>query len=388
MNIDAAYFKKLIKQGEGEQVEFKKPTSLTREIIISICAFANKSGGFVLVGVDNQGKIKGQQVSDDTLNNLANAIKLNTDPKLYPQIRKLNVEGKDCIYIYIEESPLKPHFAYGRPYTRVGPTNQPLSPGKYELLLLERQNGYGFDHQLREDADWEEIDEQAVYSFAETANAVRNLNLRLTMSIKELLHSMEFARNDTLTNAALLLFTQKPSRWFLGQYEIKCGVFPDNTSYDVMLDDHEFNNNLISNFNAAISFIYRHIKIGFRKNGLYGEAENEFPDAVIREALVNMIVHRNYRVGIKSYVEIRPDWIQFSNPGHLFRPAITIEKLYRHHVSRPGNRLIAKAFFWLGQFENWGGGTLKIIEELQKAGKKKPVFSFSEEDMFHLKLLR
>ncbi len=388
MTIDPTYFNKLINEGEGEQLEFKKSTSLQKEIIRSICAFANKSGGSILVGVKDDGQVIGQQVSDDTLNNLANSIKLNTDPKLYPIVRKVTVAEKDCIYIHIEESPLKPHFAFGRPYTRVGPTNQQLSPGAYELLLLERQNGYGFDHQLREDIAWEEIDEQAVYSFAETANAMRNLNLRLTMPVKDLLHSMDFARNGLLTNAAILLFGKNPSSCFLGQYEIKCAVFPDDTSFDFMLDDHEFGQNLISNFNAAISFIYRHIKVAFRKNGLSGETSSEFTDAIIREALVNMIVHRNYRLGIKNYIEIRPGWIQFSNPGHLFRPAITIEKLYRPHASRPGNRLIAKAFFWLGQFENWGGGTLRIIEELIKSGNKPPVFSYGEDEIFRLKLYR
>ncbi len=73
----------------------------------------------------------------------------------------------------------------------------------------------------------------------------------------------------------------------------------------------------------------------------------EFPASVIREAIVNMIVHRDYQIDIKSTIEIRPNRITLTNPAHLFAPAITIEKLKQHHVSRTGNKLIAKIFYML-----------------------------------------
>jgi ATP-dependent DNA helicase RecG len=113
----------------------------------------------------------------------------------------------------------------------------------------------------------------------------------------------------------------------------------------------------------------------------------EFPVSVIREALVNMIVHRDYRQNIKSTVEIRPSTVSFYNPGQLFGPTITIERLKTFHPSRPGNRLIAKIFYLMGLFENWGGGTLKILAETIESGKPSPEFFF-EQGMFRLLLLR
>lgn len=359
-----------------------------RDIIESVCAFANTKGGRILVGVKDNGEVLGQTVSDDTLKNLANAILLNTEAKIFAEVEKIDLEGRSCILIQVPESPFKPHFAFGRPFSRTGPTNQRLSPAMLELMMLQRQNGFRFDNQTRDDASWNEIDEDAVYAFAEQANIKRNLNINLTMPLQELLHATDFAKDGKLTNAALLLFGKKPTRFFLGQYEIKCGVFPDDASNDIMLDDHEFSDNLISNFNATISFIYRHLRMEFHKNGFHSERKAEFSDAVIREALVNMIVHKDYRKGVKNYVEIRPKWIRFANPGHLFQPDITIEKLYRPHTSRPGNRLIAKAFFWLGHFENWGGGTLKIIEGMKAAQKQLPEFTFEDDQIFRLTLFR
>jgi ATP-dependent DNA helicase RecG len=123
------------------------------------------------------------------------------------------------------------------------------------------------------------------------------------------------------------------------------------------------------------------------KNSIQRLEEWEFPLEVLREALVNMIVHRDYRQNIKSTVEVRPQYISFYNPGQLFEPTITIERLKQIHPSRPGNRLIAKIFYLMGVFENWGGGTLKIISEAIKAGKPAPGF-FYEGGMFRLELYR
>ena len=108
---------------------------------------------------------------------------------------------------------------------------------------------------------------------------------------------------------------------------------------------------------------------------------------MLREALVNMIVHRDYRQDIKSTIEIRPTSIAFYNPAQLFGPTITIERLSQVHPSRPGNKLLAKIFYLMGLFENWGGGTLKIITDSVGAGKPAPAFTF-EDGMFRLVLLR
>ena len=141
------------------------------------------------------------------------------------------------------------------------------------------------------------------------------------------------------------------------------------------------------NFYAALNFVLESIGKSSRKTELHRQETYEFPASVIREALVNMIVHRDYRPNIKSTVEIRPSTVSLYNPAHLFGPTITIERLRKHHPSRPGNTLLAKIFYLMGLFENWGGGTLKIISETTNLGKPCPKFSF-EDGMFRLVLFR
>ena len=82
-------------QGESEGVEFKRSTSLLKEAVQTLCAFANHQGDILYFGVADDGTVVRQSVTDDTSKNVANNIKLNTEPKLYPQIeRNLNSTRK------------------------------------------------------------------------------------------------------------------------------------------------------------------------------------------------------------------------------------------------------------------------------------------------------
>ena len=180
----------LIKNGESESVEFKKSTSSLREAIQSICAFANHRG-YVIFGVEDSGSIIGQQVTDDTIKNISNAIKLNTDPKLYASIEKMDLEGKACLLVSIDESPLKPHLAYGRPYLRAGTTNQKIDRDHYEYLIQQRYNGYGFDHWIQNGATLKDIDSDSLYEFLATANAIRNLNENMLLPPEEILKKIQ-----------------------------------------------------------------------------------------------------------------------------------------------------------------------------------------------------
>ena len=203
----------IIKKGGSETVEFKKSTSLLKEAIETICAFANRNGGYLIFGVKNNGEIIGQQISDDTLKYVANAIKLNTEPKLYPSIEKLELENRTCLLITVEESPLKPHLAYGRAFTRVAASNQKLQREQYEYLLQQRYNGYGFDHQIQAEAILSDIDSEAVYQFLEKANSVRNFNENLLLPLDIILQKLELMKDNKITNAALLLFGKNPQKF-------------------------------------------------------------------------------------------------------------------------------------------------------------------------------
>ena len=92
-------------QGESESIGFKRSTSLLKEAVQTLCAFANHQGGVLYFGVADDGTVVGQNVTDDTLKNVANTIKLNTETKLYPQIENSNSTRK-LAYEYVRSRAL------------------------------------------------------------------------------------------------------------------------------------------------------------------------------------------------------------------------------------------------------------------------------------------
>ena len=74
---------KLISGEESEHLEFKESLRLKEEICQAVSAFSNANGGSILVGVLNDGKVIGVDIGRNTLEELANYVKRNTDPRFF-----------------------------------------------------------------------------------------------------------------------------------------------------------------------------------------------------------------------------------------------------------------------------------------------------------------
>ena len=87
----------LIDRGESETTEFKTSFAEWRDVVETISAFSNRSGGSIFIGVSDDCDIVGVDCGKSTIENLANQIKQNTDPVIYPSIRIEVIEGKRSI---------------------------------------------------------------------------------------------------------------------------------------------------------------------------------------------------------------------------------------------------------------------------------------------------
>lgn len=108
-----------IKEVEGETLEFKSSLSDFDTILATIFAFSNTKGGRILIGVDDDGKVVGVDIGKGTLEEIANRILQNTNPKIYPEIKVEKVKDKNIIEIRISERSDKPVFVKGIAYKRV-----------------------------------------------------------------------------------------------------------------------------------------------------------------------------------------------------------------------------------------------------------------------------
>ena len=84
--------KDFIDRGETQNLEFKESLKLKDEIGETVSAFSNSDGGIVLVGVSDDGRSIGVDIGGNTIEELANYVKRNTDPQIFPALWYLKLQ--------------------------------------------------------------------------------------------------------------------------------------------------------------------------------------------------------------------------------------------------------------------------------------------------------
>jgi len=363
---------------ESEVVEFKPSLSQADRIVEAVAAMANASGGKIIIGVSNSGRIIGVNIGKDTIEKLTNKITQNTDPQILPKITVEQKDGKNIIMIEVPESQDHLVLAFGRPYKRVGKSTVKMSKTEYERAILEKhRDKLRFDIQIHKDSGLDDIDYNKVINFVKKAKIERGLDINPDSSLTEILTRLKLTQENKLTNSAILLFGKCPQDYFM-QAEVKCVRFKGTGVSGPMIDMKDITGNLIDQLVEVEKFIFDHISLtSWIEDGKLERQEKwEYPPKAIREALANALAHRDYRSSSKTQVRIFDDRIEFWNPGRL-PEGWTIETLKEKHESKPFNPLISKAFFWIKYIEEVGTGTNKIIEWCKEWEIAEPDFEYA-----------
>jgi ATP-dependent DNA helicase RecG len=124
----------------------------------------------------------------------------------------------------------------------------------------------------------------------------------------------------------------------------------------------------------VLDLIYtKYFRAYIRYEGIQRVEDFPVPQAAMREAVLNAIVHRDYSTGVSIQIKILPTEVIIYNDGGL-PESWTIDDLLGQHRSQPRNSAIANTFFRSGQIETWGRGIEKIEEACRAEGKPLPVF--------------
>ncbi len=365
---------KLIQKNELNGLEVKTSLSEWKECVQTLAAFAWKEGGKVVFGVSKSGKLMGVDIGKGTLENLANRIKLNTDPKLYPEITVEKVKGKNVVIVKTKKVSDEPILAFGRPYKRIGNSTHRMSREEYKRVIFKaNRDKLRFDNQVCRESILDDIDESKLRWFLRTAKRERGLAIPIDIPIMNALTRLDMIRDGKLTNAAVLLFGKNPQKFFL-QSETKCVkmlTLKFVKPYDLYFG---YEGTLFDQVDEAVIFVMENTRrpLVYGK-GITTERPEEIPEKVIREAIVNAIVHRDYRSPSKTQVRIFPDRIEFWNMG-LLPKGLSIDDLKKPHISLPRNPLLFKQFYRAGYVEDVGGGTVDIIEKCMAKGLPEPTY--------------
>ena len=352
---------------ESETVEFKRSTSELKEAIISMVAILNKHGkGTVYFGMRNDGTVIGQTVTEKTLRDVSRAVSEHIEPRIYPRIERMG----DCIMLTFEGNE-QPYFAYGKAYKRVADEDRQLSARELENMILRKnKEKIRWDAEICARAKLKDLSVDKFRSLARNSKRIEIGNESKKLTLKKL----NLLKEERLTNAAVLLFARTPGM-FLDNITVRCGRFK-GVEKEEFFDMKDFNGNLFDNLENIINFIKEHLSLKAEIKGMQRIESWEIPLEVLRESVINALIHRDYTKPGYIYVKIYDDAITISNPGEL-PEELTIEDLFREHESIPRNILLADTFYYAGYIDTWGRGILNIIKKLDETGLERPSFEQS-----------
>jgi len=343
--MDIEKISELIKTGEGYTIEFKK--SISKSLSKEICAFANASGGKIIVGVKNDGNIVNSEFNNDDLSQIQDYAN-NLDPAIKVHIDKV----KNILVIYVPEGKEKPYRSSRGFYLRVGANSQKLSRNEIKKLF-QKENHIKYERKISFDFDYSEIDTEKYKEY------LNNAKISNKLSQSHVFRNLNLLTDNKLNNAAILFFGKNVYKYFLNS-SIICGLYKGKSKTNI-LDRKEFKEDLINNFERAFKWIQSKLNTNFIIKGTKRIEKLEIPEEVIRELLLNAIVHRDYISNGHVQVDIFIDRIEISNPGSLL-----FDRKELGNISVSRNPIIQDLMFRANYVEKIGSGINRIKKILSE----------------------
>lgn len=361
-----------ISKNEGKTLEFKKDLSNPQKILETIIAFANTSGGTIVIGIED--KTKNLIGITDILNEeerLSNIIFDSILPHIFPEIEIRNFENREFLVVKVFPGERKPYYLKAKgtsqgTYIRLGSSNRKADKNFIEQLKIYSRN-LSYDELCCYEMNYLDIDFIAIKNdFKKNNKTITNVTLKNLSIIKEE-NGKQFG-----TIAGFLMYSSKQKE-ISDSFPVKCIKFKGKDRTSIIIDQVEYAGNFINILEYTMKFIKNWTKLSSKIEGLKRIDIPEYPEEILRELIVNMLVHSDYSIkGINISIAIFDDRIEFNNPGML--PfGLRIEDLF-HNVSRIRNKVIARIFKELNLIEQWGTGIQKITKWATSNNKIFPKF--------------
>jgi ATP-dependent DNA helicase RecG len=362
--MDKSELQLILQEGEGYKIEFKESLAhIDREL----AAFANSSGGRILLGVTDDGSVRGINV-DNKLKSQIQDIANN----LQPAVKILLEELENILVIFVKEGHDKPHKCSSGFYTRVGPNSQKLS--RNEIIEFFKAEGkVRFDELVNPKFDYDtHFDQRKLDKFLRLAGISKVLD---APSILTNLGAVEKQEGKIVFNNTGILFFPKNLADTYFHTAVTCALYKGVEKVDV-LDRRDFNEDIVGSIDGAMNFLKQYIPVRYEMTGAPRRREiPEVPYDALREALINAVVHRDYfEKGANVMVEMFDDRIEITNPGGLVK-SLRPEDFGKKSALRNPN--IANLLHRIEYIEKMGTGISKIRKLMKEAKLSPPKFEFN-----------
>jgi ATP-dependent DNA helicase RecG len=364
----------LIKIGEGWTIDFKEKPPKPAKLAETIVSLANHQGGYILIGINDEGRVVGYSpTKEDMVNILRAARDCSSPPIEFVDIQEVEVEGKPVLVLQISEA--RDHVystADGKYLIRQGSENKAISEYEMYQLAVKRQKII-FEELPIEEATYNDIDLEKVRLYLRKRE--ERFGITLSLPLEDVLKSrgciVEKDKKLVPTNAGILLFGKNPQR-FLPQSIITAVRYVGKDVTGEYIDRKEITGTLPELIDEAVSWVDRNMLHGGRIERVERKEVHQYPLRSVREAIVNAVAHRDYSIrGSRILLFMFDDRIEVHSPGTL-PPGVTLETLVSSQFSR--NKNVVLVLLELGYVEALGSGIDSMIKEMKKEGLPEPQF--------------
>ena len=352
---------------ENQNTEWKE--TWRDEYIKWICGFANAHGGKLCIGKDNKGNVTGISNADKLLEDIPNKVKDVLG--IIIDVNLITEDFKEYLEIIVEPYPYPVSYK-GQYHYRSGSTKQELKGAALDKFLLQKQ-GKHWDSVPIPNVSINELSNKAFDNFRKRAAKSKRLSKDSLQETNQVLtENLHLIDGLYLKRSAILLFHPDPEKYITGAY-LKIGYF--RTDDDLLFQD-EIHGNLFEQIDKTLDLLLsKYFKANISYESINRVEEYPYPEAALREALLNAIAHKDYSGGTPIQISVYSNKIIFWNEGQL-PENWTVERLKEKHPSKPFNPDIATVFFRAGLIEAWGRGTIKIINECTQADLPLPEYKY------------
>lgn len=292
---------------ENQNIEYK--SKWRDEYLKWICGFANANGGKIFIGKDDNGKVIGIESSKQLLEDIPNKVRdilgIIVDVNLH--------ETKQGNYIEIAVDPYPNPVNYkGQYHYRSGSTKQELKVAALDKFLLLK-SGKHWDEVTVPKIKIEDLKRETLQIFRE--RGIKNKRLSkdaLNDNPEQLLENLKLIKDGKLKRAAILLFHPDPEKYITGVF-IKIGFF--ETDSELRFQD-EVHGNLFDQVERTMEILYtKYFRALIDYEGIHRTETFEYPEAAVREALLNAIAHKDYSGSAPIQISVYKDNIDDLESG-------------------------------------------------------------------------
>ena len=363
---------------EWDDFEVKEAKSeLPKNVWETVCAFANTSGGWIVLGVKQNGKqfeatgvTNPEKMEQDFIGTVRSHTKLNVPIPV--KAERHNLDGRTILAFYIPSSAIKPVYLnnnLSNTFIRTGSGDQHATD--MEIQAIQRDQAFGSRSELSvEGTSLADLSPQSISTYRRRIVMVNEEFAYNNLNDEDFCTKIGVLRNGNLTYGGLLMLGRLDSihryvsNFWIDYLEIPGTSYSDATErYTYRMVEQE---NIWEYYQTLIQRLRLYTDNPFTTGPDGFSPDDNSQLYCIREGLVNMLAHADYFSPMHSTIRVFADRIEFMNPGRFI---MDLQLLRQTNSSAPRNPNIIKFFRYAKLSENVGYGIDKILRWKKLTGK-------------------